>query len=170
MTFLSFSTLNHDLCIFRTCYDYVLRSLDLGESIDDNYGITRPTKNICAKENDDKCVFYTFQRGLSVEYSDHSDDIRNFFSKLAHFVGNGHMDKPSRIWVALEAFSKPRKFHGRTSNSSFAIADSKTCFFRLVKAVERVYCKFWILSYIYFHRELSDILFPLLCSIVIYNY
>ena len=116
MIFLSFSTLNHDLCIFRTCYDYVLRSLDLGESIDDNYGITRPTKNICAKENDDKCVFYTFQRGLSVEYSDHSDDIRNFFFKVGAFCGEwtygqtlsdlsgprGILEAPSVSWAYLK--------------------------------------------------------------------
>ena len=47
---LSFSTLYHDLLIFTTCCNYFLCSLDPGKSIGNNYGITRPTKNILTQE------------------------------------------------------------------------------------------------------------------------
>ena len=66
----SFSTLAHDLYIFDTCYNYVLCSLDPGESISNNYSIIWVTKNILthekhifsvlSKSNVDEARFKTF--------------------------------------------------------------------------------------------------------------
>ncbi len=47
---------HHDLCIFGTCCNYCLCSLDLEESIGNNYSITRPTKTILTQEKDDCSV------------------------------------------------------------------------------------------------------------------
>ena len=46
----SFWPLDHNLCIFGTCRNYFLCSLDPGESTGNNYSITRVTKKILSQE------------------------------------------------------------------------------------------------------------------------
>ena len=77
----SFLTLDHDLCISSTCYNYFLCSFDPGESTGNNYSIIWVTKNILTRE---KHIFSVLSKSdvdeaqIQVEISTIFDWFSNF--------------------------------------------------------------------------------------------
>ena len=122
----SFWPLDHNLCLFGTCRNYCLCSLDPGESTGNNYSITWVTKKILTQEK------HIFQFCLKVKWMK-----LKFKSKFLRFLTDLATSKrPGEV-------KNGSKMFGKRALESWGIGLSNALWIRVVRRVEKKWRNFY---------------------------